>query len=159
MWIISYTGTGQWPLSMTNLSPSKRGCRSPSFHKIKVQADDVGLAGRWKLLSFTSGIPEPVAGLTSHIESEARKLCWCFQFIIPSWTTPTSLVWLQQKSKYNGLLKLLLRTLHWVPSRFECAMKAAMKKLNCVPWYLPQKNGTKPCRCESIHISPWTGMP
>ena len=31
--------------------------------------------------------------------------------------------------------------------RFECAMKTAMEKLDCVPWYLPQKNGTKPCRC------------
>ena len=51
---------------------------------------------------------------------------------------------------------MLLRILQWLPfrSRFECTLKAAMKKLNCVPWYLPQKNGTKPCRCQSVQIKP-----
>ena len=56
------TGTGQWPLSMTNLSLSKRGCRSTSFHQIKVEAENVGFLGRSKLLTSTRSIPGLVAG-------------------------------------------------------------------------------------------------
>ena len=115
LWIPE-TGTGQWPLSMTNLSPSKRGCRSTSFIEIKVQTENVGFPGRSKLLTSTIAIPGLVAGSTFLTEAQNA-----------------------------------LRILHCVAhSRFECAMKAAMKKLDCVPWYLPQKNGTKPCRCKSI---------
>ena len=49
MWIIPNTGTGQWPLSMTNLSPSKRGCRSTSLYEIKVQADDDWCRFAWEV--------------------------------------------------------------------------------------------------------------
>ena len=64
------TGTGQWPLSMTNLLPSKRGCRSTSFHEIKVEPEYVGFPGRSRLLTFTSGIPGLVAGSPFHIDTK-----------------------------------------------------------------------------------------
>ena len=49
------------------------------------------------------------------------------------------------ESKYD-LLQNFEQPLSFIYPRFECALKTAMKKTNCVPWYLPQKNATRPCR-------------
>ena len=56
--------------------------------------------------------------------------------------------------QYN-LLKDFLNTkfghpLSFIHPRFECALKTTMKKANCVPWYLPQKNATRPCRFQNV---------
>ena len=40
--------------------------------------------------------------------------------------------------------------------RFECALKTATKMMNCIPWYLPQKNATKPCRFKTDEPKPIT---
>ena len=55
---------------MKNLSPSKRGCRSTSFHEIKFQGADVGFPGRSRILTFMSGIPGLVAGSPFHIDTK-----------------------------------------------------------------------------------------
>ena len=118
-----------------DLSPNKRGCRSV-----------------WLSLSFA------FPGYDQRFSWEADMLDFHDSYSRTSCRSP----WF----RYYNILKRLseYKSMHTAQShplplwilRFECALKTATKMMNCIPWYLPQKNATKPCRFKTDKPKPIT---